>query len=310
MRRIKLRPGVTFIEIMIVVVIASLLIMLVVQWQTRLTGSFVAGASDMALQTDQRVLFDYFSTDLTSAMLVATGKGDKLEDFDWKPTGAGQTLQVIKLKKDPKLRHVDKGDPKKPAYGGYPYFTDDGSPTVQKFPALRVLYETDAEPNPQDGKTQLRVWRTEEEGTLERKEEAPKCERDQGWAYSFTGAKAITRKELKANRVTSFAIIPLGFMPKPAPPGGQPGQAQPDAATPPGGLPPPERFLTVWAKSKPCAQLHHITALGVKYTAEDVKVSSKGSEGKVELISKFYMEERSAAYRFDAAFSSVDEVLF
>lgn len=308
MRRPK--SGFTFIEIMIVVVIASLLIMLLMQWQTRLSGSFAAGTSDMALQTDQRVLFDYFSTDLTSAVLVGTGKGEKIEDFDWKPTGAGQTLQVIKLKKDPKLRHVDKGDPKKPAYGGYPYFTDDGSPTVQKFPALRVLYETDVEPNPMEKKTQMRVWRTEEEGTLERREEAPKCERDQGWAYSFTGARALTRKELKANKVTSFAIIPLAFMPKPTPANATPGQAQQQAATPPGGLPPPERFLTVWAKSKPCAQLHHITALGVRYVAEDRKISSKGSEGTVELISKFYMEERSAAYRFDAAFSSVDETLF
>lgn len=307
----RTRSAFTFIEIMIVVALASVLIMLVVQWQARLSGAFTSGTADLALQTDCRVLFDYMSTDLTSAILTGTGKGDKIENFEWNPTGAGQTLQIIKLKKDPKGRHVDKGDPKKPAYAGYPTFTDDGAPTVQKWPANRVIYETETDPNPMMGKTQLRVWRTEEEGTFERTEEAAKCERDQGWTYAFTGAKATTRRELKANHVTSVAIIPLGFMPKPEAPGGQTGTpgAAPEPATP-GGLPAPERQLAVWAKTKPCAQLHQITALGVHYISEDIKVSSKGSEGRVELITKFYMEERSAAFRFDAAFSSVDENLF
>ena len=311
MLRRKLRSAFTFIEIMVVVVIASLLIMLVVQWHARLSVSFGVGVADMALQTDERVLFDYFSMDMTSAILCATGKQDKLDDFTWNPTGAGQTLQIIKLKKDPKGRHFDRNDPKKPAYPGYPTFTDDGSPTVQKWPATRVLYETEADPQPQPGKAQLRIFRTEEEGDFVRSEEPPKCERDQGWAYSFTGAHPISRREMKSQKVTSFAILPLAFLPKPAtntPANGQPGANEPVAA--PGSLPAPDRFLAIWQKGKPCAQLHHITALGVRYVAEDVKTGAAGSEGRIELVSKFYMEERSAAYRFDTSFSTVSDNLF
>lgn len=310
-----MRPGAarkafTLIEAMFVVVIGCMLVMLAIQWQARFSTMFSTSVADLALQSDARLLFDYMSTDLTSAVLVATGKQEKMEDFEWKPTGAGQTLAIVKLKKDPRGRHTTSGDPKKPAYEGYPTYTDDGEPTVQKWPATRVLYETEADPGAPSDKPQLRIHRTEEEGTFQRKEETPRCDGDQGWSYSFVNPRPITRRELKAKRVTSLAIVPLAFLPKPPAQGATP--ATPAPGTPAAAVPgfiPPERWMSVWKKDKPCAQLYHISALGVHYISEDVKQGATGTEGKVELVCKYYIEERSAAYRFNTAFSSVDENL-
>ena len=305
MRALK-RKAFTLVEVMFVVVIGVMLIMLVIQWQARFSNIFSTSVADMALQSDARVLFDYLSTDLTSAVLVGTGKGEKLDDFDWKPTGAGQALVVIKLKKDPKLRHVAIGDPKKPAYAGYPTFTDDGEPTIQKWPATRAIYETEADPHAPSDKAQLRVFRTEEEGVFQRKEETPKCDGDQGWSYSFTSPKVLAPRKMFAEKITSWAIVPLAFLPKAPSAAGATPAADP-AAVP--GYIPPDRFFAAWKKDKPCAQLYHITALGVHYISEDIKQGAKGTEGRVELTCKYYIEERSAAYRFNNAFSSVDETL-
>ena len=309
MMRIKLRNAFTFIEIMIVVVIVTMLMMLIVQWQARFSSVFTTNVADLALQSDARVLFDYMSNDLTAGQLVATGKGEQLNDFDWKPSAADQVLQIIKPKKDPRARHIQDGDPKKPAYPGYPHYNDDGgTPTEQRIPATRVLYETEVDPHAPPGKQQFCVFRTEEEGTYVRKEETPKCDGEPAWSYSFTGGHVIGRRERKAEHVTQFIILPLGFLPKP-PNAGAPANAAPDPnANVPGYLA-PERFMSVWNKSKPCANLYHIAAIGVHYTSEDVKQGATGSEGRVELVCKYYMEERSANFRFDRAFSSMDEYL-
>jgi Tfp pilus assembly protein PilE len=305
------RRGLTFVEIMVVVVIGTLLIMIVVQWQARFSTMFGSAVADMALQSDARILFDYFSQDLSSAVLVASGKDDAMSDFDFKGT-AGQALSIVRLKKDPLGRHIAGTDKKKPQYLGSPHYTDNGEPVVQTWPAVRVIYEVEDEPQKGEKKT-YRVFRTEIDGTYTRTEDKPKCDRENGWTYKFSGKAG--RKQQMATRVTKWAVVPLGFLPeKPVPvvaaaPGAPPPVPDPNAPAPIAGFIPPSRFFTVWSLGKPCAQLYHIAALGVHYTSEDVKIGAKGQEGKVELVSKFWIEERSAAYRFNQAFSSIDENL-
>lgn len=305
------RRGLTFVEIMVVVVIGTLLIMIVVQWQARFSSMFGSAVADLALQSDARILFDNLSQDLTSAVLVGSGKDEKIEDFDFKPDAGGQSLSIVRLKKDPKGRHVAAGDPKKPQYAGSPHYTDNGEPVVQVWPAVRAIYEVEQEPQQGDKKT-LRVFRTEYDGSFTRTEEKPKCDRENAWSYKFSGKAG--RRQQMATRVTKLVFVPLAFMPEKPPPfspqaSNQPQTPDPNAPAAVPGFIPPSRFLTVWGTGKPCAQLYQISAIGVHYASEDVKIGAKGREGRVELVSKFWIEERSAAYRFNQAFSSIDESL-
>jgi len=291
------RFGLTLMEVVIAAIIGLMVIMAVVTAYTRFSRMFGTATADLAVQVDTRVLFDNLSIDLASAVLVATGK-DTVDNFDWKADQAQQCLQVFRLKKDPKDRHVAAPGQDQPPYPGYPSFREDGDQTVQKIPCLRELYETEAEGAGQRG---FKVFRTEEDGFLVRTEGTPVCGKVPGFTYAFERKQSGRRTRMAAN-VKKLALVPLGFLPIQQPPAAANANAEPDPKD-------VDQFLTVWAKSKPCAQLYHIAGIGVHYLAEDIKQGALGNEGRVELVCKYWMEERSANFRFNRAFSSIDENL-
>jgi hypothetical protein len=314
------RRAFTLVEALMVVAIGGILILMIVQAHTRMTGMFGTASADLALQTDARILFDTLGQDLTHSILVsAGGDGTAVAGFEWKDKQPGQLLQIFRLKKDPRGRIVAPDAPDRPQYEGSPGPADSGEPAQHRWPAFRVVYKT--EPDQGAGGSKLKVMRTETEGLLVRKEDVPKCEGEPAWLYSFEPKKD-GRTQQMAVKVASFAILPLAFVPepRPSPVGGGPPAPAP-ATSAPGPTQPEadlDRRLMIWDKSKPCAQLYQISALGVHYLAEDIKdyrmtvkapVPTATTEGRVELVSKFWIEERSAAFRFPAAFSSIDEPL-
>jgi hypothetical protein len=280
------------------VLIGVIVVLFVIQTYTRVAALFGSGTADLALQSDTRLLFDHLQSDLAAGVLAATGK-ESIDNFDWKADRSLQSLQIFRLKKDPRERHAADPRSDRPQYPGYPGFREDGEATVQRLPVLRELYEMEPG-NPQENGH--RIYRTEEDGDLVRTETVPVCEKVPAFIYRFE-RKSSGQRTLLAARVSSLVLIPLAFVPRSQTPSGAPVGDKAD----PKDL---DLRFAVWNKKMKCAQLHQIAGLGVRFLAQDLKTGAPGGEGRIELVSKFWMEERSAAFRFNRAFSSVDEHLW
>lgn len=293
------REGMTLVEAIIAFTLATVVVMMLMTAYTWFTSSFGQGSADLAAQSDARILLDNLSIDVTNAVLVATGSNAP-EAFDW---DKDQVLAIFRTRsnpKDDKDFHTKSGG-QDLQFPGYPAFDEKSESTKRSIPVQRVLYQMKPE---KEARTppQFRVTRQESEGTLVRTEQVPVCDGEPAFKYEFQSQRQGSDAQM-AGRITRLAFVPFAFIPEKPLANGVTAPASTPAADTVAEL---TSHLQVYTK-KDCAQLYHIGAIGVHLVIENVVPGATGSQGKVELVTKLWMEERSAAFRFDGAFSSMDE---
>lgn len=288
----------TFVETIIAFTLAVVVVLMLMTAYTWFTTSFGTGSADLAAQTDARVLLDYLSTDMTHAVLVATGSNAPAA-FDW---DKDQVLAIYRTKQNPKDDkdfHTKSGG-QELQFPGYPAFDEKSDSTRRNIPVQRVLYQMKPEKDSRQP-PQFRITRQESEGTLVRTEQVPVCDGEPAFKYEYQSQRQIP-ESLMAAHVTKLALIPFAFIPEK--PTAASAATQPASSA--GAKDDLPLHLQVYVK-KDCAQLYQISAVGVHLVIDNQVQGATGNQGKVELVTKLWMEERSAAFRFDGAFSSLEE---
>jgi len=289
------RRAVTFVEAIIAFTLATVLAMMTMTAYTWFTNSFGSGSADLAAQTDARVLVENLAADMTHGILVATGTNAP-EAFDWDKDHALQIFRTRANPKDDKDFHTKPGG-NELQFPGYPAFDEKSDATRRSIPVQRVTYQMRPEKESHTP-PQYRVTRQESEGTLVRTEQTPVCDGEPAFKYEFQSSRQGGESPM-AGHVTTLALVPFAFVPDKA--------AAAAPATPPANAGPDlTSHLTVYV-AKDCAQLYQISAVGVHLAIDNTVPGATGNQGKLEMVTKLWMEERSASFRFDGAFSSLDE---
>jgi len=295
------RRGFTFPEIMVVVLIMGVFMLLLMGVFTRFGRGLSQGTADLALQSDAQLLFRHLADDINNGQMIFTD-AEGLSRFDFK---ADRTLVIIKTRSralpddpDQVQKYLEERDEGNRAGGAWPFADYSEDSTHQQWPMMRVVYTLSREGS--GDKDQLKISRLEAEGVFSRDETGAGAEGDTTFKYTFKEEKA-RRERVVANHVKTFDLVPLAFFPVK---GNEPKPKVHDSVTP------LKKTLAVWDGAGSGEDIYRVAGVGIKYESRDQLQKAKGSEGILDVTTKLWLETKTLDFRYQSAFSTMDEKLF